>query len=153
MHGMAAPNHPENTDAGSGPVTKAPVALDYPDTRPPRVLRLRLVPWDVVFTLVLLAVLAFFVTMTSWPTRLFAYTDNLCVTEDCLPVPFGVNYYIYPLTWGGIGAATTAAVIGPFVSMFRGWYMCFWPFVSIAVVTITSVGGYALVGFSERYWH
>ena len=54
---------------------------------------------------------------------------------------------------GGIGAAITAAVIGPFVSMLRGWYMCFWPFVSIAVVTITSVGGYALVGFSERYWH
>ncbi|MGO9510225.1 MAG: hypothetical protein ACLPXZ_23850 [Mycobacterium sp.] len=152
---MAAPNQPEDTasDTGSGPVTKAASALDGSHTQPPRVLRLRLVPWDVVFTLVVLAVLAFFVTMTSWPTRLFAYTDNLCVTEDCPPVPFGLNYYIYPLTWGGIGAAITAAVIGPFVSMLRGWYMSFWPFVSIAVVTVTSVGGYALVGFSERYWH
>jgi hypothetical protein len=153
MHGMAAPNQPENTDAGRGPVTKAPPAPEDYDTLPPRVLRLRLVPWDVVLTLVLLAVLIGLVTMTSWTTSLFAYTDNVCLTEDCPPVPFGVNYYIYPLMWGGIGAAVTAAVLGPFVSMLKGWYMSFWPFVSVGVITLTSVAGYALVGFSERYWH
>jgi hypothetical protein len=128
-------------------------ALYDVDYQPPKVLRLRLVRWDVVCTLLALGALLLVVSMTTWPTRLFAFTDNECLTEDCPPVPFGVNYYIYPLMWGGIGAAITAAVIGPFVSMLKGWYMSFWPFVSIGVLTLTSVTGYALTGFSERYWH
>ncbi|OSC41348.1 hypothetical protein B8W66_09255 [Mycobacterium decipiens] len=93
------------------------------------------------------------VTMTSWPAQLFAFTENVCPPDDCPPVPFGINYYIYPVVWGGIGAAIAAAVIGPFVSMLKGWYMSFWPIISIAVITLTSVAGYAMTGFSERYWH
>lgn len=61
--------------------------------------------------------------------------------------------YIYPVMWGGIGAAIATAVIGPFVSMLKGWYMSFWPIISIAVITVTSIAGYAIAGFSERYWH
>lgn len=68
-------------------------------------------------------------------------------------MPFAVNYYIYPVMWGGIGAAVAAAVIGPLVSMVKGWYMSFWPIIAIAVITVTSVIGYALTGFSETYWH
>lgn len=60
---------------------------------------------------------------------------------------------IYPVMWGGIGAAIATAVIGPFVSMLKGWYMSFWPIISIAVITVTSIAGYAIAGFSERYWH
>ncbi len=45
---------------------------------------------------------------------------------------------------GGIGAAIATAVIGPFVSMLKGWYMSFWPIISIAVITVTSIAGYAI---------
>lgn len=44
-------------------------------------------------------------------------------------------------------------MIGPLVSMVKGWYMSFWPIIAIAVITVTSVIGYALTGFSETYWH
>lgn len=97
-------------------------------------------------------VLVVLVSMTSWPTRLFAFADHVCLSDDCPPVPYGVNYYIYPVMWGGIGAAVAAAVLGPFVSMVKGWYMSFWPIITIAVITLTSVAGYAMTGFSERYW-
>jgi hypothetical protein len=162
MLGMAAPNQPEDAteDAQPGSGTASPTAspsarstLYDADHQPPKVLRLRLVPWDVVCTVLALGALLLAVSMTPWLTRLFAFTDDLCLTEDCPPVPFGVNYYIYPLMWGGIGAAITAAVIGPFVSMLKGWYMSFWPFVSIAVLSLSSVAGRALAGFSGRYWH
>ncbi|VBA50436.1 hypothetical protein [Mycobacterium pseudokansasii] len=123
------------------------------DPQAPRVLKLRIVPWDVVSTVAVSALLLYLVTATSWPSRLFAFTDNVCLTEDCPPVPYGANYYIYPVMWGGIGAAIAAAVIGPFVSMVKGWYMSFWPIIAVGVITITSVLGYALAGFSERFWH
>ena len=78
---MASPDQPD--DAPS-------VSNDSGDKRPP-VLKLRIVPWDVVCTLALLGVLLIVVSMTSWPTRLFAFSDGVCITEDCPPVPFGVN--------------------------------------------------------------
>ncbi|VBA38410.1 hypothetical protein [Mycobacterium attenuatum] len=136
----------------------APDSEDRPssataDHQAPRVLKLRIVPWDVVSTVAVSALLLYLVTATSWPARLFAFTDNVCLTEDCPPVPYGANYYIYPVMWGGIGAAIAAAVIGPFVSMVKGWYMSFWPIIAVGVITITSVLGYALAGFSERFWH
>ena len=53
--------------------------------------------------------------------------------------------------WGGIGAAVTAAVIGPFVSMLKGWYMSFWPVLSVGLLTVTSVAGYALAGYSSTF--
>lgn len=149
---MAPPNQPEDTQPDAG--TESRSALDEPDERtPPRVLTLRIAPWDVVCTVAILAVFLVMVTMTSWPSRLFAFTDNVCPPDACPLVPFGVNYYIYPVMWGGISAAIATAVIGPFVSMLKGWYMSFWPIISIAVITVTSIAGYAIAGFSERYWH
>lgn len=111
---MAPPNQPEDTQPDAG--TESRSALDEPDERtPPRVLTLRIAPWDVVCTVAILAVFLVMVTMTSWPSRLFAFTDNVCPPDACPLVPFGVNYYIYPVMWGGIGAAIATAVIGPFV--------------------------------------
>ncbi|MBX9639080.1 MAG: hypothetical protein K2X97_04950 [Mycobacteriaceae bacterium] len=121
------------------------------DVDAPRVIRLRLVPWDVITTLVLMALLMAAVTLTSWPTRLFAFTDNVCQGEDCPMVPFGVNYYIYPLVWGGIGAAGTAALVGPFVSLLKGWFMSFWPIVAVGVLSLASVLGRALTDFSNTF--
>jgi hypothetical protein len=138
---MASPDRPDHAPS---------VSDDSVDKRPP-VLKLRIVPWDVVCTLALLGVLLIVVSMTSWPTRLFAFSDGVCITEDCPPVPFGVNYYIFPVMWGGIGAAVTAAVIGPFVSMLKGWYMSFWPVLSVGILTLSSVAGYALAGYSSTY--
>jgi hypothetical protein len=131
----------------------APSVSDDSGDKRPQVLKLRIVPWDVICTLALLGVLLIVVSLTSWPARLFAFSEGVCNTEDCPPVPFGVNYYIFPVMWGGIGAAVTAAVIGPFISMLKGWYMSFWPVLSVAVLTITSVAGYALTGYSSTYWH
>ncbi|OBI91311.1 hypothetical protein [Mycobacterium asiaticum] len=118
-----------------------------------RIIRLRLVPWDVITMLVLLALLITAVTMTSWPTRLFAFTETVCQGEECGMVPFGVDYYIYPLVWGGVGAAATAALLGPIVSLVKGWFMSFWPIVSVGVLSLASVVGRALTDFSSNYWH
>ncbi|MBI2702325.1 hypothetical protein H7J52_22665 [Mycobacterium gordonae] len=140
MQGMAAPDQYR----GTGKDLEKEAAA-------PRVIRLRLVPWDVVTMFVLLGLLIAAVTLTSWPTRLFSFTDNVCQGEDCPMVPFGVNYYIYPLVWGGIGAAGTAALLGPFVSLVKGWFMSFWPIVAVAVLSLASVVGRALTDFSNTF--
>jgi len=148
---MASPHQPDDTKPGDP--TDSPAVSDDSDDMRPQVLKLRIVPWDVICTLAALGVLLIVVSMTSWPTRLFAFSDSVCMEEDCPPVPYGVNYYIFPVMWGGIGAAVTAAVLGPFVSMLKGWYMSFWPVLSVAILTLTSIFGYALTGYSSRYWH
>ena len=76
----------------------------------------------------------------------------MCEGDTCGPVPFGVDYYIHPVVWGGIGAAIAAAVIGPFVSLLKGWYMSFWPVLALAILMVSSVAGFMLTTFSERYW-
>lgn len=129
----------------------APPAPDEPP-QPPRVLRLRIVPWDVVCTVALLVLLVVLATATTWPARLFGFLASVCEGEDCGPVPFGVDYYIRPLVWGGIGAAIAAAGIGPFVSLLKGWYMSFWPVLSLALLVVASVAGSILTTFSARYW-
>ncbi len=129
---------------------RGPVA-EY-DEEAPRVLRLRLAAWDVVCTVALLVLLALLATATSWPERLFGFLANVCEDETCGPVPYGLDLYIHPVVWGGIGAALTAAVVGPVVSLLKGWYMSFWPVLSLALVMVSSVAGSMLTMFSERYW-
>lgn len=145
---MAAPHQPENpvpTDPGHS----APVDCD---DAAPRVLRLRLAVWDVVGTVTLLILLVVLATGTKWPTRLFGFLADVCEGDDCGPVPFGVDYYIHPLVWGGIGAAIAAAFLGPVVSLLKGWYMSFWPVLSLALMMVASVVGSFLTTFSQRYW-
>ncbi|WP_082977358.1 hypothetical protein [Mycobacterium sp. 852002-50816_SCH5313054-b] len=129
----------------------APPAPDQPH-QAPRVLRLRIVPWDVVCTVALLVLLVVLATATTWPARLFGFLANVCEGDTCGAVPFGVDYYIRPLVWGGIGAAIAAAGIGPFVSLLKGWYMSFWPVLSLALLMVASVAGSILTTFSARYW-
>ena len=64
-------------------------------------------------------------------------------------MPFGVDMYIYPVVWGGIGAAVAAAGIGPFVSLLKGWYMSFWPVLSLAILMVSSVAGDFITIFSQ----
>ncbi len=138
-------------DPNPGDRIAAPPAPDEPHPTP-RVLRLRIVPWDVVCTVALLVLLVVLATATTWPARLFGFLANVCEGEDCGPVPFGVDFYIRPLVWGGIGAAIAAAGIGPFVSLLKGWYMSFWPVLSLALLMVASVAGSILTTFSARYW-
>lgn len=130
----------------------APEVADDSDSTPPPTLRLRVAAWDVICTIVLTALLLYLGTATTWPTRLFGFLRDVCVGETCGPVPYGVDMYIYPVVWGGIGAAFAAAGIGPFVSLLKGWYMSFWPVLSLAVLMVSSVAGFMLTTFSERYW-
>ena len=133
----------------------APRQFDDPskrDSRPP-VLRLRLVPWDVTCAIALLAALLLAATATDWGSRLFGFLKDVCTGDDCPPVPYGVDFYIYPLVWGGIGAAIAAAVVGPMVSLLKGWYLYFWPLLAIAIVLVSSVAGSALTGYCSQYWH
>jgi hypothetical protein len=118
----------------------------------PRVLRVRLVAWDIVCTVALLVLLAVLATATTWPSRLFGFLANVCEDETCGPVPFGLDFYIHPVVWGGVGAALAAAVIGPVVSILKGWYMSFWPVLALALVMVSSAAGSMLTLFSERYW-
>lgn len=122
------------------------------ENSPPRVLQLRLVRWDVSSLLVLLALLAALAFGTDWYSRLFGFLKDVCV-GDCPPAPFGVDYYIYPLVWGGLGAAAAAALLGPLVSLLKGWYLSFWPPLAIALVLFASGAGGALTEFSSTYWH
>lgn len=145
---MAAPHQPEDPGPGD-PAPPAPV--DY-DEEAPRVLRLRLAAWDVVSTVALLILLFVLATETRWPARLFGFLAHVCEGDECGMVPFGLDFYIRPLVWGGIGAAVAAAVVGPVVSLLKGWYMSFWPVLSLALLMIASVVGFMLTTFSERYW-
>ncbi|ORX04095.1 hypothetical protein AWC29_16150 [Mycobacterium triplex] len=119
----------------------------------PHVIRLRVVPWDLVATLTLVALLVILATATTWPTKLYGFLGEVCSDESCGLVPFGIDMYIYPVVWGGIGAAIAAAGIGPFVSLLKGWYMSFWPVLSLAIIMASSVIGDALTVYSARYWH
>jgi hypothetical protein len=118
----------------------------------PRVLRLRLVPWDVASLVGLLALLGVITFGTNWYARLFGFLKEVCA-GDCPSAPFGVDFYIYPLVWGGIGAAVAAALLGPVVSLLKGWYLSFWPLLAIALVLFASGAGTALTDFSLPYWH
>jgi hypothetical protein len=85
------------------------------------------------------------------PSRLYGFTADICAADSCPPAPFGINYWIYPVVWGGLGAACAAAVIGPFVSLVKGWYLFFWPLLAIAIVAVSSVAGSVMTAFSEHY--
>jgi len=129
-----------------------PLPDDYVDSPPP-VLRLRLVPWDVACTIALLLALVVAAVATNWYSGLFGFLKEFCTDEDCGPVPMGVDFYIFPVVWGGLGAAVAAALLGPVVSLLKGWYMSFWPVLAVAVVVLSSVAGSALTDYSYPYWH
>jgi hypothetical protein len=153
---MASPHQPD--DPHSSSPTALPPAPDgsdgsnRSDQKAPRVLRLRIAAWDVACTVALLILLVVLATATNWPTRLFGFVANVCEGDTCGQVPYGVDLYIRPVVWGGIGAAIAAAGIGPFVSLLKGWYMSFWPVLALAIIMVSSVAGSMLTIFSERYW-
>lgn len=133
---MALPHQsdpPDHTDSAS-----------VSDDDHPRTIRLLIVPWDVISTIALLTLVVVVATTTNWWPQLFGFLRDVCADDDCPPAPFGVNYYVYPVVWGGLGAALAAAVIGPFVSLVKGWYMCFWVVIAIAVVLLSAVLGSSL---------
>lgn len=114
---------------------------------------MRLVAWDVICAIALLATLLVAATATDWGSRLFGFLKDVCTGDDCPPVPYGVDFYIYPVVWGGIGAAIAAAVVGPVVSLLKGWYLSFWPLLAIAIVVLSSVVGSILTTYCGQYWH
>jgi hypothetical protein len=119
----------------------------------PHVIRFRVAPWDLIATITLVVLLVVLATATTWPARLYGFLGEVCSDETCGLVPLGVDMYIYPVVWGGIGAAIAAAGIGPFVSLLKGWYMSFWPVLALAIIMVSSVIGDSLTMFSTRYWH
>ncbi len=160
---MASPHQTDDPSAGDWtPSPAAPVdAEDFPEEAPdsggvepqaPKVLRLRIAAWDVICTLALLGALLLLATMTKWPSTLFGFMSQVCEGDECGAVPFGIDFYIRPLVWGGIGAAITAATLGPFVSMLKGWYMSFWPALAMALIVIAAVVGSVLTAICRPYW-
>ncbi|WP_044513327.1 hypothetical protein [Mycobacterium simiae] len=123
------------------------------DAAKTRVVRVRVAPWDLIATVTLVVLLVVLATATTWPTRLYGFLSEVCSDETCGMVPFQIDVYIYPVVWGGIGAAIAAAGIGPFVSLLKGWYMSFWPVLSLAIIMVSSAIGDSLTVFSSRYWH
>lgn len=145
---MAPPHQPHDRSPGDH-ANSAPVS--YEDHPP--VLRLRLAPWDVICTTAMLAALVVAAITTDWESLLFGFLTDVCTGDTCAPVPYGIDFYIYPVVWGGVGAAFAAALIGPFVSLLKGWYMSFWPVIAIVLVILSSLAGSALTAFSAHYWH
>ena len=127
------------------------VSGDSYDGRPPT-LRLRVAAWDLICTIVL-----------TGAAPLPGHGHS--VADQALRVPQGRvrggklwtgairgRYVHLPRGLGGIGAALAAAGIGPFVSLLKGWYMSFWPVLSLAILMFSSVAGGILTTFSARYW-
>ena len=150
-HRGDSPRAPQDADESD---EFRPVAYGANDSEEhkPHVIRLRVAPWDVIATITLLVLLVVLATATTWPTRLYGFLGEVCSDETCGLVPLGVDMYIYPVVWGGIGAALAAAVLGPIVSLLKGWYMSFWPVLALTLVMVSSVAGSLLTVFSERYW-
>jgi hypothetical protein len=144
-----APQKPDD----SAEFRPVPYGANDSEKQKPHVIRLRVAPWDLIATITLLVLLVILATATTWPTRLYGFLGEVCSDETCGLVPLGVDMYIYPVVWGGIGAAIAAAGIGPFVSLLKGWYMSFWPVLALAIIMVSSVAGDSLTMFSTRYWH
>jgi hypothetical protein len=142
---MASPQQFDDPSAGDDVRSSAP--------SPPPVLRLRLVPWDVISALAMLVLLVVMAITLDLGSRLFGFLKDVCTGDDCPPVPYGVDFYIYPVVWGGIGAAIAAAVIGPVISLLKGWYLSFWPLLAIGIVILSSVAGSMLTAYCGQYWH
>ena len=143
------PRAPADLD-GFRPV---PYVSDLPPEEKPRVIRLRVAVWDLICTVALLTLLVVLTAATSWPSKLYGFLADVCTDETCGLVPYGIDMYIYPVVWGGIGAAVAAAGIGPFVSLLKGWYMSFWPVLALAILMVSSVASFMITIFSQRYWH
>jgi hypothetical protein len=139
--------------ADSDDFRPVPYVSDLPPEQKPRVIRLRVAAWDLIATITLLILLVVLATATSWPAKLFGFLGDVCTEETCGLVPYGIDLYIYPVVWGGIGAAVAAAAIGPFVSLLKGWYMSFWPVLALAILLGSSVIGSVITIFSRHYWH
>jgi hypothetical protein len=154
---MASPRQPDNpyTDDAAEPPAVPYDSDDSGDSghEAPKIIRLRVAVWDVICTVVLLTLLIVLATATSWPSKLYGFLADVCTDETCGPVPYGIDMYVYPVVWGGIGAAVAAAGIGPFVSLLKGWYMSFWPVLALAILMVSSVAGSMITVFSQRYWH
>lgn len=138
---MAAPHqtHDPHPDEGTG-------------SPPP--LRVRLALWDVICTVAVWVAVFIVATTTSWPSQLFGFVADVCSAEEnCAPVPFGIDLWIYPVVWGGLGAAVAAAVIGPCVSIVKGWSLFFWPILAVAIVILCAAAGATMTAFSQHYWH
>src|ERR1700758_537386 len=168
---MALPypfNDPYRSDSPSRPSDaddSAPAPADSDDFRPlryvadlppeekPRVIRLRVAVWDLIATITLLTLLVVLATETSWPSKLFGFLGAVCTEETCGLVPYGIDMYIFPVVWGGIGAAVAAAAGGPVVFLLKGWYMSFWPVLALAILMASCVAGTMITIYSQRYWH
>lgn len=144
----AEPRQPDAPDE----FAPMPYGSNDSDHEKSHVIRMRVAPWDVIATITLLVLLVTLATATTWPTRLYGFLSDVCTGETCGLVPYGVDMYIYPVVWGGVGAAIAAAGIGPFVSLLKGWYMSFWPVLSLAILMASSVAGDMLTIFCQRYW-
>lgn len=112
----------------------------------------RLTSWDVVCTVALWAVLVAAAAAGMWLSLFFGFAADTCPTDGCPPVPLSIDEWVYPVTWGGIGVALALAVIGPFVSLWRRWYMLIWPAIGIGIVIASWVAGFAMTAYSQTYW-
>jgi hypothetical protein len=152
----STPSEAENAapaPAASDEFRPVPYVSDLPPEQKTRVIRLRVAVWDLICTVALLTLLVVLATATSWPSKLFGFLADVCTDETCGLVPYGIDMYIYPVVWGGIGAAVAAAAIGPIVSLLKGWYMSFWPVLALTILMASSVAGSMITIFSQRYWH
>ncbi len=107
--------------------------------------------WDVICTAVAWSVLVMAALAAGWVSLFFAFATDSC-SGDCPPVPYGIDNWIYPVTWGGIAVALLMGTLGPLISISRRWYMVIWPLVALVIVIVSIVAGFAMTAFSARYW-
>lgn len=113
--------------------------------------RSRVATWDVVCTAIAWSVLFMAAVAATWVSLFFAFATDSC-SGDCPPVPYGIDNWIYPVTWGGIAVALTMGTFGPLISIWRRWYMFVWPAIALVIVIVSVVAGFAMTEFSARYW-
>lgn len=130
-------------------------SADYYPRHPwaPAACRPRVATWDVICTAVLSAVLLMVAAGAAWLSLFFAFAADKCPSDGCQPVPYHVDAFIYPVTWGGIGLALLIGAVGPLLSVWRRWRMFFWLLTAIGIAIAGLMAGFAMTSYSAQYWH
>src|SRR5260370_23046087 len=68
-----------------------PYGSNDPEHPKHQVILLRVAPWDVVATVLLLILLVVLATATSWPSKLYGFLGDVCADDTCGWVPLGID--------------------------------------------------------------
>ncbi len=104
-------------------------------------------PWDTAAT-VIIAVLAVSAAAGSvLLSALFVMAVDACGPDNC---DFSRLTWAYVVTWGGVGLALAAGMVGMVRAAWKGTVMWVWPAAATGLVLVTFAAGALLAGSVAR---